>query len=288
LQLTIDKHILVCKIGNSGDTPDNTTSISSDNDLFISGTVEIDEQLDVDGTGLNDFEGYMSEYVAATPNPTEQMKTYCAAVTGMDKAIGYFLDQLHAMGLDENTIIVFSSDNGPHAEGGADPEFFDSNGPLTGIKRDLYDGGIRVPFIARWPGKIDSGRVTGHISAFWDILPTCADLLGAKLPYRTDGISLLPTLTGKGEQEEHNHLYWEFHEQGGKQALRMGKWKAVRLGVSKDAHAPVMLFDITKDIAEQNDVAEKFPRIAARAARIMAEQHEKSDVYRLLPAEKAE
>jgi arylsulfatase A-like enzyme len=213
-------------------------------------------------------------------------QAFAAMMKQLDDSVGEVLEALKANGIDDNTLVFFSSDNGPHAEGGADPEFFDSNGPLTGIKRDLYDGGIRVPFIARWQGKIDSGRVTGHISAFWDILPTCAEILGAKLPGRTDGISLLPTLTGKGKQEEHEFLYWEFHEQGGKQALRMGKWKAVRLGVSKDARAPVMLFDITKDIAEQNDVAGKFPEVAARAARIMAEQHEKSDVYRLLPDEK--
>ena len=128
-------------------------------------------------------------------------------------------------------MIIVTSDNGPHREGGADPDFFKSYGPLRGVKRDMYEGGIRVPMIVRYPGKVKAGSVTHHVSAFWDVMPTLAELTQT-VPYeRTDGISFLPTLLGKGKQREHDYLYWEFHESGGKIAVRKDNWKAITLNV---------------------------------------------------------
>jgi arylsulfatase A len=182
---------------------------------------------------------------------------------------------------------MFSSDNGPHAEGGNDPYFNDSNGPLRGIKRDLYEGGIRVPFIVRWPGKIAPGSESGHISGFQDVMPTCAELAGAEAPAGIDGISFLPTLLGRLEQQqEHPYLYWEFYEEGGKQAVHMGKWKAVRLHVSENPDAPVELYDLSVDIGETHDVAGANPEIVERMRDIMKEAHTESDVFKLFPSEK--
>ena len=181
----------------------------------------------------------------------QQQKNHAAMITRMDTDIGRLLTKLKELGIDDNTIVFFTSDNGPHREGGADPAFFDSNGPLQGIKRDLYEGGVRVPMIARWPGKIQPGGVCGHVSAFWDFLPTAADIAGFKAPDGLDGISYLPALLGR-EQTGHEFLYWEFHEgKGSKQAVRMGTWKAVKLAVSK----PLELYDLSTDIGEERDVA---------------------------------
>ncbi|MCJ7730381.1 MAG: arylsulfatase, partial [Sedimentisphaerales bacterium] len=161
-------------------------------------------------------------------------KGHAAMITRMDADIGKLMSKLKKLGLDENTLVMFSSDNGPHKEGGGDPNFFKSAGPLRGYKRDLYEGGIRVPMLARWPGKIKAGSVTSHISAFWDFLPTCCELVGIETPPNFDGISMLPTLLGQTrKQKKHEFLYWEFHEQGKKQAVRMGDWKGVRLNVAK-------------------------------------------------------
>ena len=138
-------------------------------------------------------------------------------------------------------------------------EFFDSNGPLRGGKRDLYEGGIRVPLIVRWPGKIQAGTTNHHLSAFWDIFPTCLDLAQQQVPNDLDGISLLPTLLGTGEQAEHPSLYWEFHERAGAQAIRQGKWKAVKNNVIADPGAAIELYDLSADIAEQHNLALEYP-----------------------------
>jgi arylsulfatase A-like enzyme len=175
--------------------------------------------------------------------------------------------KLKELRLDENTLVMFSSDNGPHKEGGGDPNFFKSAGPLRGYKRDLYEGGIRVPMLARWPGKIKAGSVTSHISAFWDFLPTCCELAGIETPQDIDGISILPTLLGEPQkQKKHEFLYWEFHEQGKKQAVRTGDWKGVRLNIAKNppavllrkneaAGVPIELYNLKDDIGEQKNVA---------------------------------
>ncbi|HOV78406.1 MAG TPA: sulfatase-like hydrolase/transferase, partial [Sedimentisphaerales bacterium] len=201
------------------------------------------------------------------PNP---QKGHAAMITRMDRDIGRLFDRLKALGLDEKTLVLFSSDNGPHKEGGADPSFFDSNGGLRGIKRDLYEGGIRVPLIARWPGRIAAGSGSDHVSAFWDVLPTCCELAGVPTPKETDGISFLPTLLGQPQrQREHPYLYWEFHEQGKKQAVRMGQWKGVRLNVTKDPQGPIELYNLAEDPGEQNNVASRYPEVVARIETIL-------------------
>jgi len=186
-------------------------------------------------------------------------KNFAAMVTRMDRDIGALLAKLKETGADKNTLVLFSSDNGPHKEGGHSPDFFHSSGPLRGFKRALYDGGIRVPLIARWPGRIKPGSVNDHVCAFWDYLPTLADVAGAATPKGIDGISFLPALLGQ-PQPKHEYLYWEFHEQGFTQALRSGDWKLV----GKE------LFDLKSDIGEKTDVAAKHPDVAARLSQLMA------------------
>jgi len=182
-------------------------------------------------------------------------KGHAAMITRMDGDIGKLMSRLKEIGIDENTLVMFSSDNGPHKEGGADPAFNKSSGPLRGNKRDLSEGGIRVPMIARWPGKIKASSITNHISSFWDFLPTCCELVGIETPKDTDGISILPTLLGKPDQKKHEFLYWEFHEQGKKQAVRFGDWKGIRLNVAKNPDGPIELYNLSTDIGEQKDIA---------------------------------
>jgi arylsulfatase A len=162
------------------------------------------------------------------------------------------MGRLKELGLDENTVVFFSSDNGPHKEGGVDPKFFESSGPLRGIKRDVYEGGIRVPMIVRWPGRIKPGAVSDQVWAFWDFLPTAAAIAGVKPPSDIDGISMLPALLGK-RQKNHEFLYWEFHEDGFSQAVRTGDWKAVRLPSDK----PLELYNLKTDLGETNNIALK-------------------------------
>jgi arylsulfatase A-like enzyme len=214
----------------------------------------------------------------ANENWPEAQKGHAAMITRMDRDIGRLLARLKALGLDEKTLVLFSSDNGPHKEGGADPAFFNSSGPLRGHKRDLYEGGIRVPLIARWPGYVPAGSGTDHVSAFWDFLPTCCDLAGIVPPEGIDGISILPTLLGRRErQRRHRYLYWEFHEQGKKQAARIDDWKGVRLNVAKNPDGPIELYNLASDIGEQRDVAAEHPGIIRRMAVIMATAHKPSE-----------
>ncbi len=184
---------------------------------------------------------------------------FAAMITRMDESIGRILTGLERHDLDENTIIFFTSDNGPHKEGGADPEFFNSNGQLRGIKRDLYEGGIRVPMIVRWAGRIKRGRVSDQVWSHWDILPTAAALAKAPVPLNIDGISMMNALLGK-RQRGHDFLYWEFHERGFDQAVRMGQWKAVRHGLNQ----PLELYNLRNDIGEQTNVAGKHSSVVAK------------------------
>jgi arylsulfatase A-like enzyme len=181
-------------------------------------------------------------------------------ITRMDGDIGKILDKLKESKLDENTIVIFSSDNGAHQEGGVDPKFFNSSGGLRGIKRNLYEGGIRVPLIARWPSHIKPGQTTAQICAFWDFLPTAAQLAGAKAPEKLDGISIVPTLLGQPQTNQHAFLYWEFHERGFQQAIRMGDWKAVR----QQPQGPLELYNLKTDMAEKSNVATNNPIVVAR------------------------
>lgn len=207
----------------------------------------------------------------------EQDRRMAAMVTRMDRDIGTVLERLKQHGIDEQTVTFFSSDNGPHKEGGHDAAFFDSNGPFTGTKRDLTDGGIRVPFIVRWPGRILPKSVSHHIGYFADILPTLAELAGAKLTAKTDGISIVPTLLEGGKQPQHAALYWEFYEQGSARAVRMGNWK----GICKPFRGPVRLYDITTDIAEEHDVAAQHPDVVKQVEAAMQEAHVPSPLWRL-------
>jgi arylsulfatase A-like enzyme len=215
----------------------------------------------------------------------EPQKGLAAMISRLDRDVGELLDMIQQMNLDRNTIVLFTSDNGPHAEGGNDPYFFDSNGPLRGIKRDLYEGGIRVPMIAWWPGQISPGSETDHPSAFWDFLPTAADLAGiADIP-ENDGISYLPAMLGQ-DQPEHEYLYWEFPARGGKQAVRMGDWKGVRLEVRElGRQAPMELYNLAEDIGEENNVASDHPDIVEQIAQIMDEAHSESLLFPLYPDE---
>jgi arylsulfatase A-like enzyme len=190
---------------------------------------------------------------------------YAAMITRMDRDIGRILDSIHDRGLDRSTFVMFVSDNGPHVEGGGDPEFFRSSGGLRGVKRDLYEGGIRVPMIARWPGTIPAGRVSDLIAAHWDVLPTLAEMARIDTPKGLDGMSMLNALRGR-PQPPHEFLYWEFHERGFQQAVRMGPWKAVRLAPGK----PLEVYDLNTDPFEQRDVAAEQPSIAARMEAYLA------------------
>ena len=196
----------------------------------------------------------------------QAQKNHAAMITDLDRTVGAVVEKLDERGLSDETILFFTSDNGPHREGGADPEFFDSRGPLRGIKRALYDGGIRVPMLVRWPGHVADGSTSDHAWAFWDALPTMAELAGADAPTDIDGISIVPALLGAEaagrEQPQHDHLYWEFHERGFGQAVRMGRWKAVRPSQER----AIELYDVSVDLGEQHDLAGEHPDVVARAA----------------------
>lgn len=197
-------------------------------------------------------------------------KGQAAMITRMDGDVGRLLDLLKELAIDENTLVFFTSDNGPHDESNHNLERFNPSGPLTGIKRSLTEGGVRVPMIARWPGKIKAGTVSKHVGYFADVLPTLKDLSGAQIEVATDGISFLPTLTGSGEQKEHEYLYWEFYEQGSRQSVRFGDWVAIRQPMFSGS---VSLFNLKQDIAEQNDMAKQHPELVSKAVAYMEQAH---------------
>jgi arylsulfatase A len=202
----------------------------------------------------------------------EAHAAFAAMVKELDDYVGDLLDKLKELGLEKNTIVIFASDNGPHLEGGADPDYFDSNGPLRGYKRDMYEGGIRTPMLVRWPGKVKAGSKNDIVTAFWDLMPTFADISRAEIPVPIDGISFLPSLLGK-KQKGHDYLYWEFHEQGGKMAVRMGNWKAVKLNIDKMPVGETELYDLSADIGETNNTASSRPDIVEKMEEIMKEEH---------------
>ena len=201
---------------------------------------------------------------------------FAAMVTRLDRSVGEIVAKLKILGIDKNTLIIFTSDNGPHHEGGASPDFFQSSGPLRGYKRSMYEGGIRVPFIASWPGVISSGKVSDYPSALWDFFPTAAELTGIRLSLPTDGISMVPVLTGKGVQKEHEFLYWEFHEGGTKQAVRMGKWKGVRFGTEE----PLELYDLSVDIHEDTNLAASYPEIVQKIEAYLEHARTESEIWK--------
>lgn len=183
--------------------------------------------------------------------------SFAAMVSRLDKYVGDVMAELKELGLDKNTMVIFASDNGPHEEGGANPDYFKSYGPLRGIKRDVYEGGIRVPMIAWCPGKIREGVKTDHVSAFWDVMPTFAELTGTALPEEGDGISFLPTLFSQEGQKQHDYLYWEFHELNGREALRAGNWKLIRQPIVGETI--LELYDLSQDTHEDANLAKQYP-----------------------------
>ena len=219
---------------------------------------------------------FTHDHYANQPKPRA---TYAAMVSRIDKDVEKITAFLKEKGLLENTIIVFTSDNGVHAEGGHDPDYFDSNGAFRGNKRDLYEGGIRTPFIVQWPAGIQPGTVSYHVSAFWDFLPTVCDLLGEEVPVAVDGISYLPALTAKGEQKKHSYLYWEFHEQGGKQAILKDNWKLIRLFVNQPQKTRFELYNLSSDPAELLDASRQYPGKISELESLLDGAHSKSELF---------
>ena len=222
-----------------------------------------------DGTAVPDYGIY------ADKPWSKQDKGQAAMVTYLDDMVGKVVARLEKHGLIDNTIIFFTSDNGPHSEAGNNPTFFDANGPVAGIKRSMYDGGIRVPLVVQWPGKIKAGTVSKRVTGQVDFMATAAELAGEELTLPTNGISFVPTLLGKKDQQkDHDYLYWEFYEQGGKQAMRRGKWKAVRRPMF---NGPIEIYDMTKDIGEERDIAKANPELVSTFEKLFAEARTPSD-----------
>ena len=217
-----------------------------------------------DGAEVPDYGPYAEK---DWPNPD---KGQAAMITRMDGDVGRVLDLLRDLGIAENTLVVFTSDNGHHNEARHNTERFNPNGPLRGMKRKLYEGGIRVPTIAWWPGTVKPGSETDHIGYFGDLMATACELSGQPVPTPNDSISLLPALKGQPEQQaKHDFLYWEFYEGRGARAVRQGKWKAVRPQWS----APIELYDLTQDLGEQTDLSKRHPEIVQRMADLMEKAH---------------
>ncbi|MEZ7956815.1 MAG: arylsulfatase [Rubritalea sp.] len=227
-----------------------------------------------------EFNNKIGKYGAGKGEPCPDVQNpiagFAAMIEHLDNQVGEILALLKKLKVDDNTLIIFTSDNGTHSEGGHDPRFWNSNGDFRGIKRDVYDGGIRSPFLARWPARIKSGTTSGHISAFWDILPTMAAIIGQPIPEQADGLSMLPTLTGEASaQKQHQYLYWEFAKGEDQkifsQAVRMGDWKAVKL--KKNGKSELELYNIKNDISETKNVAKQYPKIMDRIEKIILEAH---------------
>jgi arylsulfatase A-like enzyme len=218
-----------------------------------------------DGQEVPDYGRYAN---ADWPDPA---KGQAAMITRMDTDVGRLLDLVDELGLAERTVVMFSSDNGPHREGGYDPALFDPSGPLRGMKRDLYEGGIRVPLIVRWTGTTPAGIVSGHIGYFGDLMATAADLAGVSPPDGIDSTSFVPEITGQpARQQSHDSLYWEFYERGGARAVRAGRWKAVKVPFAAEA---TELYDLSTDLGEADDVAAAHPEVVARLEAAMREAH---------------
>lgn len=246
---------------------------NKDNPFFLLLTITIphaNNEAGDEGMEVPEFEPYIND---SWPEP---QKGLASMITRMDRDMGRLADLVDDLGIAENTLILFTSDNGPHAEGGNDPQYFDSNGPLRGIKRDLYEGGIRVPLIARWPSIIEPGSVTNHIGYFGDFMATFAELAAATPPMSTESISLVPTLLGTDSQKEHPYLYWEFYAQGSKQAVREGPWKAVRQPMFT---GEVELYNLNEDISETSNIAAQHPDVVLRMEEIMETAHTSDSLW---------
>jgi arylsulfatase len=202
---------------------------------------------------------------------------YAAMITRMDRDIGRLMALIKELGLDDDTLVFFASDNGGvFAVAGTDPEFFHSNGILRGYKQDLYEGGIRTPFIARWPGRIKAGATSELVGAFWDVMPTLCEIAGTTAPDDVDGLSIAPTLLGQSGQQLHEFLYWEYQSGGRAQAVRFGDWKAIRNNLKKSPEATPELYNLANDPSEKTNLADQFPETAAKAAAYMKAAHSPS------------
>ncbi|TDB67905.1 arylsulfatase [Arundinibacter roseus] len=217
------------------------------------------------------------QHYGGQPNPKA---AYAGLVTAVDDYVGLVLMKLEEMGMAENTIVMFASDNGTHLEGGRnlqDVEFFASSGPLKGVKRDMYDGGIRTPFLVQWKSKIAPASTTNHVGAFWDVAATAYELAGLPATKDTDGVSFVPTLLQKN-QPKHEYLYWEFYERGFDQAVRMGDWKAVKRSQNG---GKIELYNMKTDIQESKDVAAANPAVVSKMENVLKEAHVKSEIFPL-------
>lgn len=203
---------------------------------------------------------WQSQYEGDYPSTPDAHASFAAMVGRLDQYVGEVLAELRHLGIEDNTLIVFTSDNGPHREGGANPEYFDSNGPLRGTKRDLYEGGIRVPMIIRWSSQIPAGTTNSIPGAFWDFLPSFCELTAQPLSDGSTGVSLLDQWRGTYSASDDRPLYWEFHEEGGKMALRRGAWKLVVLEVNGPT-PKYELYHLEQDIGEEHDLAAKYPQL---------------------------
>jgi len=238
----------------------------------------LDPYLDEDGESSFEEEFIPQNHYVDQPLPKAY---YAAMVSYLDRQVGEIIAKLEELEIDDNTLIFFTSDNGSYSEGGYHYTMLESNKPFRGGKRDLYEGGIRVPAIAWWPGVVEAGQSSNHISGFQDMMPTLAELAGLEAPEEIDGISMVPILTSEGNQRQHEYLYWEFHEQGGKQAVRKGDWKAVRLNVREDRHSPIELYNLAEDPVEENDISADHPEIIEEMEQIFKEAHTPSKVFKL-------
>ena len=209
--------------------------------------------------------------------------TYAAMISYLDERIGQLIEKLKEEGKYENTLIIFSSDNGPTFNGGTDSPWFQSGGPFKSergwAKAFLHEGGIRVPMIASWPGQITPGSESDHLSAFWDLLPTLCEAAGASVPEGLDGISYLPELLGTDEQKKHSSLYWEFPASGGQQAVRMDQWKAIRKNI-RQGNLELELYNLEEDLQEQHNVASEHPEIVQKMEEIMEQEHTSPELER--------
>ena len=245
----------------------NFITANKENPFFLLLTLTIphaNNEAGQEGMEVPEYESYINE---SWPDP---QKGLASMITRMDRDIGRIIDQLKVNDLDANTLVMFTSDNGPHAEGGNDPSYFSSSGSLRGIKRALYEGGIRVPLIARWPGVIQPGETSNHMGYFGDFMATFADLSDAQAPENVQSVSLLPVLKGEQSTHSHPHLYWEFYEQGSRQAVREGKWKAIRQPMFT---GELELYNLDADLSESQNIVDQHPEIASRMLEIMDQEH---------------
>ena len=227
-----------------------------------------------------EFENKVGRYGNNKPFAKNPAAQFAGMMTALDEGIGRILKTLERHQIDTNTIILLSSDNGPHKEGGHMPKYFNSSGGLRGFKRDLYEGGIRCPLLVRWPGKIKAGTTSDHISAHWDLFPTFCELAGTETPDDLDGISFLPALLG-AEQKQHEYLYWEFFEGGGKRAVRIGKWKAVQNQVNREGqNASIEIYDLESDRAETRNLADQNAELITRVRNIFKRAHTPSALWK--------